>query len=68
MTLRLWIATLIAPPSHMVLPIDPTKAMLRAAAKSMSPGNRPTEDWVSVSVKHRIRYQSMIAAYKGTTK
>lgn len=41
---------------------EPTKSMVRAAAKSMSADCRPIEGYVSNKVKHRIRYQAMIDA------
>lgn len=40
--------------------IIPTNGMLGEAAKAMSPGKRPTQDFVSVKEKHKIRYQAMI--------
>lgn len=46
-----------------LVPRKPTKAMLRAAAKAMSPEKRPTKDWMSVSEKHAYRYEIMIKAY-----
>lgn len=48
---------------QVILPREPTTRMLSAAAKAMSPGNRPTPDFVSNSQKHKIRYQAMVAAY-----
>lgn len=39
---------------------EPTKAMLHAAAKAMSPDRRPTQKRVSVAAKHAIRYRAMI--------
>lgn len=39
---------------------EPTKRMVNAAAKAMSPERRPTPERVSVSQKHRIRYHAMI--------
>jgi hypothetical protein len=56
------LARLICPRSHVVAPRCPTQPMLRAAAKAMSPGHRPTDGWVSNGVKHGIRYRAMIAA------
>lgn len=44
----------------MMAMLDPTNDMLGEAAKAMSPGKRPTPDFVSVKEKHRIRYQAMI--------
>lgn len=38
----------------------PSNKMLKAAAKAMSPGKRPTQEWVSGSAKHGIRYRAMI--------
>lgn len=45
-----------------LVPVVPTKRMLRAAQKAMAPDNpnRPAE-WVSNSVKHTLRFQAMIA-------
>jgi len=51
-----------------LVPRKPTKAMLRAAAKSMSPGRRPTQQWLSVSQKHAVRYRAMINAYLNPTE
>lgn len=48
-----------------LVPKEPTAKMLHAAAKAMSPGRRPTDEWVSVSQKHTIRYTAMIEAFKG---
>ncbi len=45
------------------VPLEPTKKLLHAAAKALSPGRRPTQDWVSVQEKHEIRYRAMIAAW-----
>lgn len=45
-----------------VVPREPTEAMLKAAAAAMSPGKRPTNRFVSNSEKHRIRYTAMIGA------
>lgn len=47
---------------------SPSKAMLHAASKSMSPGKRPTDKWVSASAKHGIRYRAMIDAAISQTK
>lgn len=44
----------------LVAMMDPTPKMLGEAAKAMSPGKRPTQEWVSVQDKHKIRYQAMI--------
>ena len=50
--------------SKMVMvPKVPTKEMLRAAAKAMSPAKRPTQEWMSVSAKHSVRYSAMIRAF-----
>lgn len=38
----------------------PSRLMLDAASKSMSPGRRPTPERVSVRAKHGIRYRAMI--------
>lgn len=59
---RLTLARILVPGCYAVVPRDPTKAMLKAACASMSPGKRPTQDWVPVMEKHRIRYGAMIAA------
>jgi len=40
--------------------MEPTNGMLGEAAKAMSPGRRPTPEFVSVNQKHKIRYQAMI--------
>lgn len=45
-----------------LVPLEPTKPMLRAASKAMSPQHRPTQTHVSVNEKHRIRYAAMVAA------
>ena len=45
-----------------IVPREPTTAMLKAACASMSPGKRPTPDRVNVKEKHRIRYGAMIDA------
>ena len=42
-----------------IVPREPTKAMLKAACASMSPGKRPTSERVNVKEKHRIRYGAM---------
>lgn len=44
-----------------IAPINPTNKMLKAAAKAMLNENRPTKRRVSNKVKHRIRYQAMLA-------
>jgi hypothetical protein len=41
---------------------EPSNKMLAAAAAAMSPTKRPTQDWVTVKEKHRIRYRAMIDA------
>ncbi len=48
-----------------LVPVEPTKAMLQAASAAMSPGKRPTYRFVSNSQKHAIRYRAMIAAAQG---
>ena len=58
--MRLWLARIICPASHRVVSYAPTKRMIKAACKSMSPGARSGLPWVSVSEKHTIRYQAMI--------
>jgi hypothetical protein len=63
---RLWAARLICPMSHRVAPYDPSAPMIRAACRSMSPGRRPTEEWVPNSVKHGIRYRAMLDAASDT--
>lgn len=60
--LRLWLSRKLAPQGFVVVPREPTKAMLKAACASMSPGKRPTQEWVSVKYKHVIRYRAMIGA------
>lgn len=62
MTFRLWLARQIAPDGYVVVPQEATKAMIKAACASMSPGKRPTPDWVPVTKKHQIRYRAMIEA------
>lgn len=49
---------------YVILPREPTKGMLKAAAKAMSPEHRPTKSRVSVREKHRIRYKAMIKAHE----
>ena len=49
-------------PGWVAVPLKPTRQMLEAAAKSMSPGKRPTMKWVSNRKKHEIRYRAMIDA------
>ncbi len=39
---------------------DPSKKMLDAMARAMSPERRPTESYVSVSEKHRIRFVAAV--------
>ncbi len=65
MSLRLAVARLICPRTHLVAPREPTRDMLRAAARAMSPGKRPTAEWVSCREKHAIRYRAMIAKAEG---
>ena len=48
--------------SQVLVPREATTKMLNAAAKAMSPGKRPCEEFVSNSVKHGIRYEAMISA------
>lgn len=62
MLFRLWLARWIIPVGYVVVPEEPTKAMIKAACASMSPGKRPTPDWVPVAKKHQIRYRAMIDA------
>lgn len=40
----------------------PNSKMLSAASKALSPGRRPTDEWISVSAKHGLRYRAMIDA------
>ena len=58
---RLKLARAIAPRDHIIIPKEPTKAMLKAACAAMYE-NRPTPDWVSSKEKHKIRYYAMIHA------
>jgi hypothetical protein len=44
-----------------MVPVEATQEMTKAAAAAMSPGHRP-DRWVSCSEKHAIRYRAMIAA------
>jgi len=62
---RLWIARKLCPRTHAVVPRVPTREMTKAAARAMSPGRRPTSDWVSAAEKHAIRYRAMIEAEEG---
>lgn len=64
--LRLRIARIMVHAGYVVVPEKPTKDMIKAACASMSPGNRPTKEWVSVAKKHHIRYQAMIKAAPST--
>lgn len=48
-----------------LMPREPTEAMLKAAAKALSPAKRPTQEWMSVKEKHRYRYRMMVKAYEG---
>lgn len=59
---RLKLARWLVPAGYVIVPEEPTKNMLKAACASMSPGRRPTPDWVTAREKHRIRYAAMIAA------
>lgn len=63
--MRMMLARLFCPASHVITPREPTRDMTRAAAKAMAPGFRPTSAWVSNSAKHAIRYKAMIAAAEG---
>ena len=56
------LACILCPSTHRVAPYNPTQPMTRAAAKSMSPGVRDGQPWVSVREKHIIRYQWMLDA------
>lgn len=49
-------------PGWVSVPVKPTSKMLKAAAKAMSRGARPTRKWVSNRKKHEIRYRAMIDA------
>jgi len=62
MNWRIRLAKAILPRTHAVVPKEPTHEMTRAAAKAMSPGRRPTQEWVSARVKHIIRFQAMVEA------
>ena len=62
MSIRWKIATWLAGRDSVVVPRDPSPAMIRAACRAMSPARRPTEQWVSVREKHTIRYRAMIDA------
>jgi hypothetical protein len=42
--------------------IDPDNKMIRAASKAMSPGKRPTPEWLPSSDKHAYRFMAMIEA------
>lgn len=59
---RLKLARAIAPRDHIIIPKEPTRAMLKAACAALSRQNRPTHDWVAVKEKHKIRYYAMIKA------
>lgn len=48
---RLRVARYFAPHGFVVVPEEPTREMLKAACASMSPGKRPTPDWVPVKEK-----------------
>lgn len=61
MNFRLWLARMVIPSTHVVAPKEPTRKMIKAACAAMSPGKRPTSEWVSVQAKHKIRYQAMIS-------
>ena len=62
-TFRLNIARLLCPPTHRVVPWEPTRDMCTAATLSLYPDYRPTEEWMNGRQKHRVRYQAMITAY-----
>lgn len=64
---KLKLARAIAPRDHIIIPKEPTSAMLKAACASMSPKRRPTQDWVSSREKHKIRYYAMIRAAVAVT-
>ena len=59
---RVIVAVHKPPPGFVIVPIEPTRPMLKAACSAMSPGKRPTPDYVSVKEKHKIRYRAMIEA------
>jgi hypothetical protein len=60
--LRIKLAKALLPKGCAVVPQEPTKLMIKAACASMSPGKRPTPEWVSNPEKHKIRYRAMIKA------
>jgi hypothetical protein len=60
---RLETAQGFLPAGYAIVPIKPTKAMIGAACRAMSPEHRPTPDRVSVTVKHTIRFQAMVQAF-----
>ena len=62
MNWRIKLAKMILPKTHAVVPKEPTHEMTRAAAKAMSPGHRPTQEWVSNKAKHTIRFMAMVEA------
>jgi hypothetical protein len=41
---------------------EPTVKMRQAASKAMSPGKRPTAEWMSNGEKHATRFRAMIDA------
>ena len=61
---RLRLTQLLCPRGYLVVPKEPTRPMIKAACKALSPKYRPTQDWVSVREKHKIRYRAMINAFK----
>jgi len=62
--LRIRLAKAILPKGCMIAPQEPTKLMIKAACASMSPGKRPTQEWVSSPEKHKIRYRAMMKAVR----
>ena len=65
MSIRRKVANWIAGGSSIYVPREPTTKMLNAASKALSPSCRPTQEWVSVKKKHRIRYKAMIESTLG---
>lgn len=61
--MRLTLARMLCPATHLVVPREPSQAMRRAACRAMSPAARRDKPWVSNSEKHAIRYRAMIDAY-----
>jgi hypothetical protein len=45
-----------------IIPATPTRAMIKASCKALSPGKRPTQKWVSNAKKHSLRLTQAIEA------